>query len=85
MNKIADFYQSHFGGITSTQHQQKRTPEMEQALKQWNYTVRLTHWLYEVGCYGYIKTLGTLQNYDGDGNRNSYNKVTINIIKPEEV
>ena len=61
------------------------TPEMEQALKQWNYTVRLTHWLYEVGCYGYIKTLGTLQNYDGDSNRNSYNKVTINIIKPEEV
>lgn len=85
MNKIADFYQGHFGGITSTQHQQRMTPEMEQALKQWNYTVRLTHWLYEVGCYGYIKTLGTLQNYDGDGNRNSYNKVTINIIKPEEV
>ena len=85
MNKIADFYQGHFGGITSTQHQQRMTPEMEQALKQWNYTVRLTHWLYEVGCYGYIKTLGTLQNYDGDGNRNSCNKVTINIIKPEEV
>lgn len=85
MNKIADFYQSHFGGITSTQHQQRMTPEMEQALKQWNYTVRLTYWLYEVGCYGYIKTLGTLQNYDGDGNRNSYNKVTINIIKPQEV
>ena len=21
---------------------------MEQALKQWNYTVRLSHWLYEV-------------------------------------
>lgn len=48
LNKIADFYQSHFGGITSSQHQQKMTPEMEQALKQWNYTVRLSHWLYEV-------------------------------------
>lgn len=48
LNKIADFYQSHFGGITSSQHQQRMTPEMDQALKQWNYTVRLSHWLYEV-------------------------------------
>ena len=48
LNKIADFYQSHFAGITSSQHQQRMTPEMEQALKQWNYTVRLSHWLYEV-------------------------------------
>lgn len=47
LNKIADFYQSHLG-ITSTQHQQRMTPEMEQALKQWNYTVRLSQWLYEV-------------------------------------
>ena len=47
LNKIADF-QSHFGGITSSQHQQRMTPEMEQATKQWNYTVRLSHWLYEV-------------------------------------
>lgn len=34
--------------MTSTQHQQRMTPEMEQALKQWNYTVRLSQWLYEV-------------------------------------
>ena len=48
LNKIADFYQGHFAGITSSQHQQRMTPEMEQALKQWNYIVRLSHWLYEV-------------------------------------
>lgn len=48
LSKIADFYQSHFAGITSSQHQQRMTPEVEQALKQWNYTVRLSHWLYEV-------------------------------------
>ncbi|CAH3150356.1 unnamed protein product [Pocillopora meandrina] len=47
LSKIADFYQSHFAGITSSQHQQRMTPEVEQALKQWNYTVRLSHWLYE--------------------------------------
>lgn len=47
LNKIADSYQSHFVGLTSTQHQQRMTPEMEPALRQWNYTVRLSQWLYE--------------------------------------
>lgn len=48
LSKLSDYYQSHFGGITSSQLQQRMTPEVEQSQRYWNYTVRLANWLYEV-------------------------------------
>lgn len=48
LNKLSDYYQTHFSAITSSQLQQRMTPEVEQSQKQWNYTVRLANWLYEV-------------------------------------
>ena len=45
--KLSDFYHQHF----ASQHQPRMTSEVEQAQKQWNYTIRLANWLYEVNYY----------------------------------